>query len=281
MFCKVALSMGCVMFSATAFADTSDIKASNNQIGIQVMSTHVDYTETGNGLLGTTTGVADTETGNVHGYALSLSVMKDLSAMKNSWLENDYFEAEYDHSSGNTNYTGSLIGGVYGSVVSTSSATLINYNARYGKGFIVNDKFMLTPYFELGHHSWDRGVNAGESYTHNYYGIGGLAQFSPVGKLVFSANAMLGSTFSSTITVNDFGGPNGFSGRLDNSTLYKVGVSGDYAFTQKFHGNVAVDYTGFKYGISALYPVGTGFVEWEPSSTTYYTTVKLGLGYAF
>ncbi len=268
---KAALSMGCVMFSATAFADTSDIKASNNQIGIQIISTHVNYAETGNGRLGTATGLLDTETGAVPGYALSLSAMKDI------WLGNGYFEAEYDHSSGSTNYAGSLIGG--GPTVGTSRATLTNYSARYGKGFVVNDKFMLTPYAELGHHKWDRGVNSGETYTHNYYGIGALGQYSPVGKWVFSANGMLGSTFRSAITVNSGLGLNGFSGGLGNSSLFKVGAYADYAFTQKFHGNVGVDYTGFKYGISAVYPVNGG--SWEPDSTTYYTTVKLGLGYAF
>ena len=267
MLCKVALLIGCMIFSATAFADTSDIKASNNQIGIQIISTHVDYTENGS------TGTLDTETGAVPGYALSLSAMKDV------WFGNDYFEAEYNHSSGNTNYTGSSQGGVYGSVVGISSATLINYSARYGKGFVVNDKFMLTPYAELGHHIWDRSVNYGETYTHNYYGIGALGQYSPAGRLVFSANGMLGSTFGSAIAVNSGPSLNGFSGGLGNSILFKVGASADYAFTQKFHGNVGFDYAGFKYGISAVYPVNGG--TWEPDSTTYYTTFKLGVGYAF
>jgi len=265
---KVVLLMGCVMFSATVFAGTSDIKASNNQIGIQIISTHVDYTETG------PTGTIDTERGYVPGYALSLSAMKDV------WLGNDYIEAGYDHSNGNTNYTGAFIGGgSYGSLVSTSGATLINYSARYGKGFVVNDKFMLTPYAELGHHIWDRSVNYGETYTHNYYGIGALGQYSPAGRLVFSANGMLGSTFGSAIAVNSGPSLNGFSGGLGNSILFKVGASADYAFTQKFHGNVGFDYAGFKYGISAVYPVNGG--TWEPDSTTYYTTFKLGVGYAF
>jgi hypothetical protein len=271
---KAALMMGSVIFSAATFADTSDIKVSNNQIGIQIISTHVDYTETGNGMLGSRTGTLDTERGWVPGYALSLSTMKDW------WLGNDYVEAEYDHSSGNTNYIGApLGGGPYGSVVSTSGATLTNYSARYGKGFIANDGFMLTPYAELGSHKWDRGVNYGETYTHHYYGVGALGQYSSVNKWVFAANGLIGSTFGSYITVNTGPSLTGFSGGLGNSTLYKVGVSADYALTPHFHGNIGVDYTSFKYGISAVYPVNGG--SWEPDSTTHYTTVKFGLGYAF
>lgn len=264
-----------LIFSAAAFADISDIKASNNQFGIQIISTNVDYTETGNGMFGFPTGTLDTETGSVSGSALFISTMKD-------WrLGNDYFEAEYNHSSGNTNYVGMYLNPPtpYGSVVRTSSATLINYSARYGKGFIIdnaNDALMLTPYAELGHHEWDRGVNWGETYTHQYFGIGALGQYSPVSRLVLSANAMIGSTFGSYITING-----AFSGALGNSSLYKFGVAADYAFAQNLHGNVGFDHTSFSYGMSAIYSCGGTCVQWEPDSKTNYTTVKMGLGYAF
>lgn len=280
---KVALSICCLFFSNIAFAGTYDIRASNNQLGIRKISTDVDYTETGNGRLGTQTGKLDTETGKVPGYAISISTMQGPG--------NEYFEAEYDHSSGYTTYTGMpATGGVFGSIVGTSSATLINYSARFGRGFTFDeigdrlgrrnhaDSFMVTPYVELGHHQWDRGVNLGETYTHHYAGIGALWQYSPVSKLVFSANTMFGHTFRSYIIVN---GPYGFSGSLGNSATYKVGLSADYAFMKHFHGNIGADYTNFKYGISDIYPVGGGYVAWEPDSETNYTTIKVGLGYAF
>lgn len=248
---------------------------SNNQVSFQFISTNVDYTEIGNGIFGTQTGTLDTETGAVPGFALNISTMNDLL------LGNDYFHAEYNHSSGSTTYTGALQGGVFGSVVDTSSATLINFSARYGKGFVVHDQLMLIPYAELGYHQWDRGVNYGETYTHNHFGIGALGQYSPVSRLVLTANAMFGKTFGSYITVNSGPGLNGFSGPLGNSTLYNVGVSADYAFVENFHANISVDYMSFKYGMSAVFPVGGGFVAWEPDSKTNYGTVKFGLGYAF
>lgn len=273
---KFVLSIGCVMFSATALAGTSDIQASNNQIGSQIILKHVDYTETGNGILGTTTGTMDTAAGWVYGSALSISAMKDW------WLGNDYIEAEYDYSAGNTQYIGTLQeGGIYGSVVQPSGAILDNYSARYGKGFGLNDEFMLTPYAELGHHKWYRAVNYGETYNHNYFGIGALGQYSPVSKLVFSANAMLGSTFGSAVVANSGPGVYGLSGGLGNSPLYNVGVSADYAFMKNLHGNVGVDYMSFKYGNTGLYPQAGGIFIYEPDSKTNYITVKLGFGYAF
>jgi hypothetical protein len=260
-----------------AFADTSDIRAANNQFGFQAISTNVDYTETGDGI-SAPSGTLDTEKGSVPGYALSISTMQDL------WLSNDYFEAEYDNSSGNTKYTGALctlagVCGAYGSYVGVSGATLMNYSARYGKGNMVNEEFMLTPYLELGHHEWDRGVNSGELYTHNYYGIGVLGQYSPASRLVFSVNAMVGETFSSFITVNSSPTFNGFSGALGNSAQYKIGLAADYAFAQNLNGNIGIDYSSFSYGISAVYPVNSGSLE--PDSKTNYTTVRIGLGAAF
>jgi opacity protein-like surface antigen len=268
----IALSVSYALISINALANTTDIKSANNQVGIQYQSTNVDYTETGNGVLGAAGVTLDTENGSVPGYGIFASVMKDL------WLGNDYFAAEYDHASGSTNYVGSLQGGTYGSVVQSDSATLANYSLRYGKGFVVNNSTMLTPFAEVGHHKWDRGVNTGEDYSNHYFGAGVLAQYSPVSKLVLSANALLGYTFGSYITVNAIPSANfaGFAGGLGNSPLYRVGAGADYALTQQIHANIGIDYTSFKYGASAIYS-GYG----EPDSKTNYTTVKVGIGYAF
>lgn len=279
---KIALSLGCMLFSATTFAGTSDIEASNNQISIQTISTTVDYTETGNGTLGSPTGTLDTESGDVPGSAIFISTM--------TAIDNQYFEAQYDHSKGHTTYTGALMGGSFGSVVSNSTALLVDYSVRFGKGYIIDkvgpetilDPFMLTPYVEIGRHKWDRGVNYGETYTNDYFMLGTLWQFSPVqSSLVISANVMLGTTLRSNIVVNSGPGLNGFSGSLGKSTIYKGELSADYAFAKHFHGNVGLEYTSFGYGMSAVYPAGGTLVEWEPDSRTNYTTLKLGLGYAF
>lgn len=263
----------CIMFSATASADTADIVAANRQVGAQYISTYVDYTETGNGFLGTRTGVLDTERGWVPGVGVSFSSM---------WGDHHfYINAQVSQNTGATQYVGSLQGGTYGSVVAWSTATLIDRSVRFGKGFAIKDSMMATPYAEVGMHEWDRGVNFGETYTHNYVGLGILGQYSPVTRLVISASALVGSTFASYISV---AGPFGFSGDLGNSALYKAGLSVDYAFTRHFHGNAGIDYTRFSYGMSSPNTVIAGgfiYTVWEPDSSTRYTTARIGLGYSF
>ncbi len=263
-----------VMLQANALAGTADIIAANNQLGVKYISTHVDYTETGNGMFGTQTGVLDTETGRVPGFELSASAM---------WGEdNSYIKAEFSRNSGNLSYVGApLGGGPYGSAVGTSPATLWDGSVRFGTGYDLGNPAMATLYAELGGHQWDRGVNYGEVYKHAYYGLGLMGQYAPLGGLVFSADALIGHTFGSHISV---AGPLGFSAALGNSYLYKAGLGVDFALTKRFHVNAGADYTSFKYGVSGVRTVtnaaGT-FSVWEPDSSTKYITARVGLGYSF
>ncbi len=269
----VLLVSGCV-FTMSAQAAGSAIVGANRQIGFESISTRVDYTETGNGRLGTATGVLDTESGPVPGISFHLSVMGD-------WLAgNDYLRVEYDHSNGFTHYVGAYQGGTYGSVVQNSSAVFNNVAFRYGKGFEQGGNAMLTPFLEFGMHQWDRGVNYGETYTHTYQGLGFLQQYELSERAVLEINAMYGYTGNSYIVVNS--GPllTGFSGSLGDSEIYRAGLGLDYQLGQKLHLTLGVDYMAFSYGISATYPSGTGSV-WEPDSTTAYTITRVGLGSEF
>lgn len=281
-FSQSVLTAVCAALSTGAFADSNDIKASNNQVGIQYVLTNVHYTETGNGTLSDAGRKLDTEDGTLSGYALNGSVMS------NMWLGNDYFYAEYSQVNGNTGYKGSLasdVPPVYGSVVGSSGAVLKDFRLRYGKGFVINDQVMVTPYGEIGHHEWDRNVtNVGyqqENYTNSYAGIGALVQYSPKHQWVLSGNVLLARTFAANIDVPNvsvlIAGANSSSVGLSASNLYRIGAVADYAFSKKLHGNIGLDYTTFDYGASALQSGGW----YEPNSTTDYTTIRLGVDYAF
>ena len=288
-----------LIFTTTAFAGIDAIKASNNQVGIQFISTHMDYRETYPD--GTT---ADTEKGGVQGFGLSLTAMKDIL------LGNDYLKAQFNRSTGDVDYLGSLGGGcigtcvayvweqtAYGTYGQKNHAKIADFSLRYGKGFEINDNLMMTPYAELGHHEWKRdlgdtcpitisvGCPGSEKYRHYYYGIGTLIQNSPNQNLVLSADGFIGQTFSSKISgagtsylETARGGFTSFSPQdLGDKSIYRLGVSADYAFTHQVHGNVGIDYVAFKYGKSAIF----NDFAYEPDSKTKYTIVKVGIGYAF
>ncbi len=261
------LQIPCAVFAQSS-AGVAAIKNTNNAIGIQAISTYVNYTETVRG------STLDTEQGYVPGFALNVSFMQD-------WLlGNDYLAATFSQNTGKTNYTGSYLGSSqgYGSVKQSNPAVLTDFSLRYGKGFVLNDQVMVTPFIELGSHQWKRNLGSyQETYSNRYYGLGLLGQVAITNALVLSSNAMIGNTVNSYIS--ETGSPSA-SGTLGNSTIYRLGISGDYAFTKSLHGNIGLDYTSFSYGQSASTRVGR-YAVYEPNSTSQYTTYKIGLSYNF
>lgn len=264
------------------------IVSSNSQLGAQFVTTDVDYTEKADGVK------VDTENGFVSGYGLSFSAMKDL------FFGHDYLAFQFSQLNGETNYVGSsnlpvvISGpsGQYGSLTQANGAKIIDFSGRLGKGFEITDSILITPYFEVGHHNWQRNIatpvlainiasSSLENYNNFYYGFGSMMQIAPLDKLVLTANAMIGSTFDSVMT----GGSPAVLGTLGNtsgkynlgsSVIYKVGLSADYAIYKNFHVNAGAEYVGFDYGQSSM--VGYSY---EPYSETNYTTVRAGIGYAF
>lgn len=288
------LSFAC--FVGTAHSEIDTIKASNNQLKLSYVNSYVNYAEKIDG------DVVDTEKGHVPGFGLSLSLMKDL------FLGNDYIFAEFVRFNGNTDYVGSPAWGYptitpgYGSYTTNHSAQMTDINLRYGKGFEINDRLLVTPYLEIGHHRWKRSFNneavvgactaycgmyplSSEEYNNSHFGVGSLFQYSSSDNLVISGKVLVGRTFMASISgkgqnilfvtpyVND-----GFSKqKLGNDFIYMAGISADYAFSEHIHGSVGIDYVDFKYGKSGLFDG----VNYEPDSHTKYTTVSVGLGYAF
>jgi hypothetical protein len=251
---------------------------SNNEISIQTISTNVNYKETGS------TGTMDTEKGDVPGFGAAISIM--------GGEDNKYLLARYSQVHGQTSYVGMpLTGGTYGSVLGTTAATLTDYSIRYGKGFSLKDydgETMLTPFFEVGNHQWVRGLPTyEESYANDYFGIGVLGQYSPLNsKLVLSASALWGSTFRASLKTSLLG--SNIAESLQNSTINEYGLSADLELISHLHGNISVDFDNFNYGNSAASIIsinGTSYYILEPNSTTSYTTsyttIKLGLAYAF
>jgi hypothetical protein len=242
---------------------------SNNQISIDYKTVDVRYKEFFDGPL-------DSESGWLPGFGVSLSIMP---TCRDSWLLNNlYFNFQFSSFSGHTEYVGGpLIGpGGYGSITGPDGANVRDFDFRLGKGF-GSPVFMITPFFGIGYHEWDRKVNNGEDYSNGYYGAGILVQYSPFQRFVFSVDALIGQTFDASVLVNANPGINPTTTLdLGSSTLYKVGLSADYAITPIIHVNAGVQWVGFDYGIS---PVANGILE--PNSHTHDVEFRVGAGFAF
>jgi hypothetical protein len=296
---SLLLSSITLLISQSIQADVKDIVSANSQIGAQFVTTNVDYTETSK------EGVKlDTEQAFVPGFGTSLSVMKNLL------FGNDYLAFQFSKLNGNTDYVGGMNTPTfastystsnYGSLIQSNGAEIMDFSGKVGKGFELSNSTMLTPYFEIGHHNWNRqinstspviavnnsnGVTSKEDYNNYYFGFGTMGQFTPINKLVISANAMVGGIFSPTMSATLTGAPAPVGGvgilnysntfNLGSSVIYKFGLSFDYAIYKNLHANAGAEYSAFNYVNSS-----TSGSAYEPSSQTNYTTVRTGLGYSF
>ena len=251
----------------------SDIVKANNQVTLNVSGAYLDYLESS----GSTP--LDSERGWQPGLALSGSIMTDFV------VPNLYLYGNLSWNKGNSDYVGSFIGGKYGDLRQRDNAEITNEDFRIGKGFEIDDSFMLTPYLGLGARQWRRDVTGAggyrEDYSHGYVGGGLLAQYSPAPGWVFGVNGLIGSTFSASMKTTATAGGAAITPqtyKLGNSAIYMVGASVDRAITDTVHANVSVDYTNFSYGRSAVSPIDATY---EPASRTSAVALKVGLGFAF
>jgi hypothetical protein len=255
----------------------------NNEFVGQYVNKNINYTETGDGRLGTATGTLSTENNNIPGFGFTFSMMDEFI------FTYDYFRAQYQNNRGHTNYVGSEQGGAFGSVQQEDPAQILDNNIRLGTGFVVGENGMIVPYGQFGWFEWIRSVNDGETYDNNYIGGGVMLQYAITDALVVKVDEFLGSTQGANINVT-----NAFAGPLGSSLINKISVSADYTVIEKVHANFSYEYTTFKYGESDIYqvsanvfdpdtntPVVTNTSAWEPNSSTVLKTITAGLSYTF
>jgi hypothetical protein len=270
-----------LLLPGAAHAGMKDIESANNQVSAQFQRSQVNYSETMNDSAGNEN-LLDNENGGINGWGMTASMMKNL------WLGRDYLYAHYDSSSGKTNYTGGTIANpTYGSMIGTSGASIRNLSLRYGAGFTQDSSTLLTVYAELGSHRYLRTLGLGtqgayeETYWHHYFGLGAMMQYSPSVNWVYSINAMIGHTFQSHMDAV-FPAPfNQLSVKLGNSSIEKLEFQVDYAISRSLHANAGVELSTWSYGASSSQAVAAGVNLYEPNSSTFITTARLGIGYAF
>lgn len=249
----------------------SPVHRVNNEVGIGLIGTNIDYLETYQGAK------FDSENGIIGGLQAYASYMGDYG------FDNLYIYTGLKVMTGQTQYVGSLQGGNYGDLVQTDSAWVFNEDLRLGKGLDLGESLMLTPYLALGARQWNRlltgSTGYNELYSHQYVGAGAMAQVSPMERVVLGIHGMVGSTFGAQMTASQ--SPSGppmttTTFQLGSTLIEMAGIDVDYAISRDMHINAGVDYTHFNYGQSA--PVNGAF---EPDSETTEISAKIGVGYEF
>ena len=288
----------------------------NNMLSVSYSDLGLNYGEYNDGAVSSINNkYLDTDNGFINGFAISLS----------NTYKHWYSKENFSYYSGNVTYTGynQEYGGtvlnptmIYLPINFTESSKIYNFNWKIGYMLPITDKFVITPYGELGWHIWKRGDNTSK-YAHysNWLAmVGLLAQYAFTPKLVGDIDFGYGTTFDAQAKEdNNASGGSYYCQNNEISTCNSVGVNSDtitfdlgskaiynlsagldYRFYRKFHIFADVNYERFKYGQSStvnLAPTAVynnGALEYflpesvtEPNSVTNEIIYSIGLGYSF
>ena len=288
----------------------------NNMLSVSYSDLGLNYGEYNNGAVSSINNkYLDTNNGFINGFAINLT------NTHNNWYSNEnfsYYISNDTYSGYIPEYSGTLsnLQFTYQPFKQTSSSKIYNFNWKIGYMLPITDKFVITPYGELGWHIWKRGDNTSQyaHYSDWLAMVGVLAQYAFTPKLVGDIDLGYGTTFDAQAKEdNNASGGAVYCQNGDLSTCFPIGINEDtitfdlgskaiynlsagldYRFYKKFHIFANVNYERFKYGQSStvylaptsIYNNGA-FVEFlpnnytEPNSVTNEIIYSIGLGYSF
>ncbi len=224
----------CLMFSGEARADVKDIYASNNAFSFDFGLDNQEFSTSGT-----------TDEGWMPTFGVALSYMPH--AERSSWFLNKlYMQFGLMVDIGDTDYSGTSSG--------TTSNTVLDLEGRLGRGFVLSDSVLITPFAALGFRTWDREsdgpIGGSDEYSHGTFLAGMMAQYSPAPMWVVSFTGEYGTTLS----------PAAGSVDLGTDTVWKLGAKVGYAVTKRIELTASAQMSNFKYGRSSL---GTGELDSE------------------
>ncbi len=206
----ISLAVAAALATGTALASpATDIANSLNQVSLSYMSVSP----------------SNSVVGNFNGAQAQVSYMGD-ALFNSGYLEADASEATAD-------------------VQSMVNLNDYNYNVRAGRGYMVVQSVALVPYVHLGHEVISAAY---DTSTANSIGVGAKALYSPMPKLVLSAD--LSADHSAGDVSSAVGTPDGL--------VTAEGVGIDYAITTRVHLSAGYGHRAFSVGgVSASDKIAT------------------------
>jgi hypothetical protein len=254
---------------APAWADVSDIRASDRSVEVDFGATGMSYGETINHTS------FDTERGYIPTVAADIQWL----VKADSPVANDtYLALDSQFSFGSNTYTGGYQPCTMNCAFdSTDSNDVFEVDGKVGHFFQMGSWASLTPYLDMGFRYWRRNVDS-EGFLTNYverYESGDLMagmmlQMSPVQDLVLTMSAAGGSTIDPRMSTSGSGAFN-----LGSDATYQFMGKIGYTFAPQVELVGTARYVGLGFGASQL--VGGG--SYEPNSYSHELTFLGGLSY--
>jgi hypothetical protein len=242
----------------------------NNEFGIAAQGFLQSYSET------IPAGTFDSEHGTIPGLQVKATTMQD-----GFGIDNIYAGIRYQYDQGGVGYSGANLFTKV-PLKSTTDYTVNDLGVELGKGFLLSENVLITPFVQGGWHDWRRALSAVqvEDYTHYYVGGGVRGDLGVTNRLVLTGRLGVAETISPSMTATASPGsglPPRMTFALGSAPLYQAGMGADYQFYAQMHLYGGVDYSHFSYDASAINSLGFN----EPTSTTDEAVFRLGLALQF
>jgi hypothetical protein len=192
-----------------------------------------------------------------------------------------YGAINFRYDTGNITYTGSTQAGQ--PVSQTNGLTQKDLRIELGKGFLLNDRLIVIPVFQLGYHVWNRDlVSYYEDYSNFYVGAAVHIDYAVTSRLVARFRGGVATTASPQI----YFGNDEVTTPLGVRPVYQLGGGLDYALTDHLHLTADADFSHYSYGEGPYYyiyaPESGEFTSFrEPNSATNDLYVEVGVAYSF
>ena len=157
----------------------------NSEFGIAAQGFMQSYSETNP----TTGGTLDSEHGTVPGVQVKATTMFNTLG-----VENLYAGFRYQYDGGGVTYNGAFLNGMPHNGM--SHYAINDIGLEFGKGFLLADNVLITPFVQGGWRGWQRSLSSiqVEDYTHYYLGAGVNGDLGITDRLVLTGRLGIAET---------------------------------------------------------------------------------------
>jgi hypothetical protein len=254
-YCAALMAVCALSFSPIAArADVGTISNSNNAYWASVGASTLNYKES-------VQPIPNSQRGELPSVAVGASYMGSSGL---------YVALDSSVSFGNDHYKGALMATPSVLHERTTKAVITTVDGKLGKGFVLGQSAMVTPYVDVGFRYWERTLSNQQKEDYQNFAIlgGAMFQYSPMDRLVLTTYGAAGLTLSPQMRTS------GVTYDLDSAGVYKLGGKIGYNLTQRLEFFTSLDFDYFRFVKS---DVKSGI--YEPSSFTSDTSVRVGLSY--
>nr|WP_242012079.1 hypothetical protein [Acetobacter oeni] len=252
----------------------------NREIGLSVTGNWSNYKEKAP-YEGADTGY-DRETGWTPGLQFDASSMFDLYE-----VEHIFLALHFNYGDSDVAYHGSAyMPGIAGVSPYNTSSHRMTTDSRIeiGKGFMVTDRFLLTPAIQAGYRTWNRDIKGfdGVSSSSEDYGSFLAGIVVHLDYAISNAFVLRGRLGWAELVGNHMDA-DGIDGtfHLRSRPEWDAALDFDYRISSSLHWIGGVQYTYFSFGRSQVLSQHDGLSYIEPSSWTNGVTMHTGLAYGF